>query len=51
MYPNDGLTSVVGNVFDFDAFSKDTAESLVTVLRKHGIPIGDEKDSSADSDQ
>uniref|UniRef100_A0A914V4A4 Uncharacterized protein n=1 Tax=Plectus sambesii TaxID=2011161 RepID=A0A914V4A4_9BILA len=44
-FPPAGQTTFVGNVFDFDAFSSDAAETLVTVLRKHGIPIGIQKAS------
>uniref|UniRef100_A0A4W4EPU4 von Willebrand factor A domain-containing protein 8 n=1 Tax=Electrophorus electricus TaxID=8005 RepID=A0A4W4EPU4_ELEEL len=39
-FPEEGLANVVGNVFDFDSYNKDTREVLVTALHKHGIPIG-----------
>lgn len=39
-FPNDGLGTVVRNVFDFDSYSKETREVLTEVLHKHGIPIG-----------
>ena len=39
-YPEDGLATVVRNVFDFDSYSAETQDSLVQVLHKHGIPIG-----------
>jgi len=39
-FPNDGLGTVVRNVFDFDSYSKETRDTLTEVLHKHGIPIG-----------
>lgn len=39
-FPDEGLASVVSNVFDFDQHSKETLETLVSVLHKHGIPVG-----------
>ncbi|KAE8748569.1 hypothetical protein FOCC_FOCC004745 [Frankliniella occidentalis] len=39
-FPNEGLANVVSNVFDFDQHSKETLETLVSVLHKHGIPVG-----------
>ncbi|GAB6029233.1 von Willebrand factor A domain-containing protein 8 [Chamberlinius hualienensis] len=39
-FPNDSLSNVVRNVFDFDSYGKETVESLSKVLKKHGIPIG-----------
>ncbi|XP_043215151.1 von Willebrand factor A domain-containing protein 8-like isoform X2 [Amphibalanus amphitrite] len=39
-YPEDGLATVVRNVFDFDSYSAETQDSLAQVLHKHGIPIG-----------
>ena len=35
-FPNDGLGTVVRNVFDFDSYSKETREVLTEVLHKHG---------------
>lgn len=31
---------MVSNVFDFDQHNKETLETLVSVLHKHGIPVG-----------
>lgn len=39
-FPDEGLANVVRNVFDFDAYNKDTREVLIAALHKHGIPIG-----------
>ena len=36
-FPNDGLAGVVRNVFDFDSYSKETRDTLDTVLQKHGM--------------
>uniref|UniRef100_A0A914VNL8 Reverse transcriptase domain-containing protein n=1 Tax=Plectus sambesii TaxID=2011161 RepID=A0A914VNL8_9BILA len=44
-FPTDSLTTVVTNVFDFDAFSSDATKTLETVLQKHGIPMGIQKAS------
>jgi len=35
-FPNDGLGTVVKNVFDFDSYSKEVRETLTEVLHKHG---------------
>jgi len=35
-FPNDGLATVVKNVFDFDSYSKEVREALTDVLHKHG---------------
>lgn len=39
-FPNEPLANVVRNVFDFDRYSQEVFETLVTVLHKHGIPVG-----------
>ncbi|KAL4221611.1 von Willebrand factor A domain-containing protein 8 [Mactra antiquata] len=39
-YPNEGLTSVIKNVFDFDSYNKELQEVLITTMQKHGIPLG-----------
>ena len=44
-YPNEGLTSVVRNVFDFDSYNKELRKTLVTTMQKHGIPLGASPDS------
>ncbi|CAD5122119.1 DgyrCDS10568 [Dimorphilus gyrociliatus] len=39
-YPNEGLSSVVQNVFDFDSYNKELKETVVETMHKHGVPIG-----------
>ncbi|KAL3861823.1 hypothetical protein ACJMK2_007838 [Sinanodonta woodiana] len=39
-YPNEGLTSVVRNVFDFDSYNSELRETLLQTMQKHGIPLG-----------
>ncbi len=37
MFPDEGLGSVVRNVFDFDSYDKEVRDSLDEVLHKHGM--------------
>ncbi|XP_012062470.1 PREDICTED: von Willebrand factor A domain-containing protein 8 [Atta cephalotes] len=39
-FPNEPLGTVVRNVFDFDRYSQEIFDTLVTVLHKHGILVG-----------
>uniref|UniRef100_T1INA4 von Willebrand factor A domain-containing protein 8 n=1 Tax=Strigamia maritima TaxID=126957 RepID=T1INA4_STRMM len=39
-YPNEGLATVVRNVFDFDPYDNETWDTLLKTLHKHGIPVG-----------
>ncbi|XP_005370937.1 von Willebrand factor A domain-containing protein 8 [Microtus ochrogaster] len=39
-FPNEGLSSVVRNVFDFDSYNSDMREILMNTMHKYGIPIG-----------
>lgn len=39
-FSQESLATVVRNVFDFDRYSEETFNTLVSVLHKHGIPIG-----------
>ena len=39
-FPNEGLTTVVKNVFDFDQYNKELKETLIETMQKHGIPMG-----------
>jgi len=39
-FPDEGVASVVKNVFDFDAYKKESVEQLSSVMHKHGIPVG-----------
>ena len=36
---------VVRNVFDFDRYQPELQEQIVTILQKHGIPLGADEDS------
>eukprot|EP01135_Chromosphaera_perkinsii_P009987 Nk52_evm22s1992 gene=Nk52_evmTU22s1992 len=38
-YPNEGIGSVLRNVFDFDSYEKDVSELLMSTLLRHGIPV------------
>uniref|UniRef100_A0AC35UHP4 VWFA domain-containing protein n=1 Tax=Rhabditophanes sp. KR3021 TaxID=114890 RepID=A0AC35UHP4_9BILA len=40
LYPDEALSSVVKNVFDFDVFSKDAMHHIQETFHKHGIPLG-----------
>ncbi|KAH3874340.1 hypothetical protein DPMN_037582, partial [Dreissena polymorpha] len=44
-YPNEGLTSVIKNVFDFDSYNSELREVLITTMQKHGIPLSASADS------
>ncbi|CAD5234405.1 unnamed protein product [Bursaphelenchus xylophilus] len=39
-FPDDPLTEVVRNVFDFDAYSKDAVSTIENVFRSYGVPLG-----------
>ncbi|XP_074632889.1 von Willebrand factor A domain-containing protein 8-like isoform X1 [Acropora palmata] len=39
-FPNEGLASVVRNVFDFDSYHPEVKDAVREVLHKHGIPVG-----------
>ncbi|XP_051781637.1 von Willebrand factor A domain-containing protein 8 [Erpetoichthys calabaricus] len=39
-FPDEGLSDVVRNVFDFDSYNKDMRDIVIGTLHKHGIPIG-----------
>ncbi|MCL4129041.1 UNVERIFIED_CONTAM: hypothetical protein GTU68_013465, partial [Idotea baltica] len=39
-YDDDGIASVVRNVFDFDTWSGEAKQMVVKVMHKYGIPIG-----------
>ncbi|OWF39225.1 von Willebrand factor A domain-containing protein 8 [Mizuhopecten yessoensis] len=39
-YPEEGLTTVVRNVFDFDSYSNELKDTIVQTMHKHGIPFG-----------
>lgn len=39
-YPDEGLTSIVRNVFDFDSYNTEIQETIIKTMQKHGIPFG-----------
>ncbi|GMT03950.1 hypothetical protein PENTCL1PPCAC_26124, partial [Pristionchus entomophagus] len=39
-FPDDAITEVVKNVFDFDRYSTDRLDTVEEVFQKHGIPLG-----------
>lgn len=39
-FPLEGLTTIVKNVFDFDSFNNELRETIIDVMKKHGIPLG-----------
>ncbi len=44
-FPKEGLSSVVRNVFDFDAYSAEAKATLLEVLHRHGVPVGASPDN------
>ncbi|XP_052760098.1 von Willebrand factor A domain-containing protein 8-like [Mya arenaria] len=44
-FPDEGLTTVIGNVFDFDSYNSELREVLISTMQKHGIPLGARPDS------
>ncbi|XP_047029984.1 von Willebrand factor A domain-containing protein 8 [Helicoverpa zea] len=38
-YPTEDLATAIGNVFDFDRYSKDMADTLLEVLHASGLPV------------
>lgn len=39
-FGEDGVASVVRNVFDFDSWSGEAKETVMKVMHKYGIPVG-----------
>ncbi|KAK6061171.1 hypothetical protein COOONC_01162 [Cooperia oncophora] len=39
-FPNDSLSTVIRNVFDFDAFTSEAITTIQSVFQKHGIMFG-----------
>ena len=39
-FPEEGIATVVRNVFDFDSYHPELLEVVLRVLHKHGIPVG-----------
>ncbi|XP_067943521.1 von Willebrand factor A domain-containing protein 8-like [Watersipora subatra] len=40
VFPDDGLATVVSNVFDFDQYNTEMKETIISTMHKHGIPLG-----------
>ncbi|CAI2169627.1 3146_t:CDS:10 [Funneliformis geosporum] len=45
-YPDEGISRILQNVFDFDQYDKDSKDLLIETFQKHGIPVGLESDFS-----
>ena len=39
-FPDEGLATVVRNVFDFDSYHPEVQQVVTEVMHKHGIPVG-----------
>ncbi|CAG8455940.1 70_t:CDS:10, partial [Scutellospora calospora] len=39
-YPNEGVSYILQNVFDFDQYDKVSKDLLIAVFQKHGFPVG-----------
>ncbi|KAF9204985.1 von Willebrand factor A domain-containing protein 8 [Haplosporangium sp. Z 27] len=40
IYPEEGVSRILQNVFDFDQYDTDSKEMLIETFQKHGIPVG-----------
>ncbi|KAG0224963.1 von Willebrand factor A domain-containing protein 8 [Actinomortierella wolfii] len=40
IYPEEGISRILQNVFDFDQYDPDSKEMLIETFQKHGIPVG-----------
>lgn len=49
-YPKDNITTVLENLFAFDAFDPDLRTQLYEVFQKHGIPLGTRSDGTINDD-
>ncbi|XP_075230942.1 von Willebrand factor A domain-containing protein c12.2 [Lycorma delicatula] len=38
-FPNDTISNAIGNVFDFDRYSKDVKDTLLEVLNEYKLPV------------
>jgi len=43
-YPQEGISRILQNVFDFDQYEREVKDLLIRTLQKHGIPVGLESD-------
>jgi len=44
LYPSEGISKILQNVFDFDQYEREAKDLLIQTLQKHGIPVGLESD-------
>ena len=47
-YPEEGISRILQNVFDFDQYEREVKDLLIRTLQKHGIPVGLESDFKLD---
>ncbi|KAF9969381.1 von Willebrand factor A domain-containing protein 8, partial [Actinomortierella ambigua] len=40
IYPEEGISRILQNVFDFDQYDHDSKTMLIETFQKHGIPVG-----------
>ncbi|RHZ72552.1 hypothetical protein Glove_242g5 [Diversispora epigaea] len=43
-FPDEGISRILQNVFDFDQYDKDSKDLLIATFQKHEIPVGLESD-------
>jgi hypothetical protein len=51
IYPDEGISKTLQNVFDFDQYDKASKDMLIEVFQKHGIPVGLESEFSIELGQ
>ncbi|KAI9260188.1 AAA domain-containing protein [Sporodiniella umbellata] len=39
-YPQEGISKILQNVFDFDQYDQTSKELVIEIFEKHGIPVG-----------
>ncbi|RUS15981.1 hypothetical protein BC937DRAFT_91732, partial [Endogone sp. FLAS-F59071] len=44
IYPDEGISRILQNVFDFDQYDQASKDLLIETFEKHGIPVGLESD-------
>ena len=47
-YPEEGISRILQNVFDFDQYEREAKDLLIRTLQRHGIPVGLESDFKLD---
>ncbi|CAO3686219.1 unnamed protein product [Umbelopsis ramanniana] len=51
IYPEEGISKTLQNVFDFDQYDQASKDMLIEVFQKHGIPVGLESEFSIELGQ